>query len=72
MRIDVDNASITKILNRFREVILKVFDLYANASSVHADGNKARYEVEKVSEYRASSSNISSSKDLIVTSGATE
>ncbi|CAM3381535.1 cysteine desulfurase family protein [Pseudostreptobacillus hongkongensis] len=72
MRIYFDNAASTKILNRFREDILKVFDFYANPSSVHAEGKKARYEIEKVREYISSSLNISNSKDLIFTSGATE
>lgn len=71
-RIYFDNAASTKILDNFKNDILEIFEFYGNPSSVHTEGKKARYEIEKVREYISSSLNIPVSKDLIFTSGATE
>lgn len=71
MSIYFDNAASTKILDIFKDDLVKIYGMYGNPSSTHSLGKKSRYEIEKAREYIAKSLNISS-RDLIFTSGATE
>ena len=71
MSIYFDNAASTKILDIFKEDLVRIYGMYGNPSSTYSLGKKSRYEIEKAREYIAKSLNISS-RDLIFTSGATE
>lgn len=71
MSIYFDNAASTKILDIFKEDLVRIYGMYGNPSSIHSLGKKSRYEIEKAREYIAKSLNIPS-RDLIFTSGATE
>lgn len=71
MQVYFDNAASTKILEIFKEDIIKSYSFYANPSSIHREGKKTRYELEKSREEIAKRLKIDS-KELIFTSGATE
>lgn len=72
MKVYLDNAATTGILDEFKEELLNVFVTnFANASSIHALGKKSRYILEKSREIVANSLNVLP-KDIFFTSGATE
>lgn len=50
MKVYFDNSSSTKMLDEFKETFIKVLDNYANPSSIHSEGKKVRYELEKSRE----------------------
>ena len=71
MSIYFDNVARTKILDIFKEDLVRIYGMYSNPSSTHSLGKKLRYEIEKAREYIAKSLNIPS-RDLIFTLGDTE
>ncbi|WP_073507851.1 cysteine desulfurase family protein [Streptobacillus notomytis] len=72
MKVYFDNAATTRILDEFKEELLNIYTTYfANASSTHSLGKKARYMLEKSREVIAKDLNIPT-KDIFFTSGSTE
>lgn len=71
MKVYLDNAASTRILDIFKEDILESYLVYANPSSVHSEGKLARYKLEKGRNSVAKRLGVDAS-ELIFTSGATE
>ncbi|WP_064579911.1 cysteine desulfurase family protein [Streptobacillus moniliformis] len=72
MKVYLDNAATTKILDEFKEELLNIYTTYfANASSLHSPGKKTRYMLEKSREVIAKDLNVLTN-DIFFTSGATE
>lgn len=68
----LDHAATTPLASEVREKMAAVWDeSWANASSVHAAGRRARREVEEARERVAASINAQP-KEIVFTSGATE
>jgi cysteine desulfurase len=70
-RIYLDHAATTPLRPEAREAMLRGFDLWANPSSPHADGRKARAALEDARERVKAALNWSQG-ELIFTSGASE
>jgi cysteine desulfurase len=70
-RIYLDHAATTPLRPEAREAMLRGFELWANPSSPHADGRKARAALEDARERIKAALNWSEG-ELIFTSGASE
>lgn len=70
-RIYLDNAASTAILDEFKEYLLESFKLFANPSSLHSDGQKSKFELEKARKKVADILKVKT-QDIVFTSGATE
>lgn len=71
MSIYFDNAATTRMNDKVKERMIDSFSLYANPSSSHSLGLKARDEIEKCRENIATYLKVKS-ENLTFTSGATE
>ena len=69
-RIYLDHAATTPILPQAREAVLAAMEGWANPSSPHADGRKARAQLERARE--AIKEALGWRHDVIFTSGASE
>ncbi|WP_156300448.1 cysteine desulfurase family protein [Streptobacillus canis] len=72
MKVYLDNAATTRILDNFKDELLEIYtNTFANASSTHSLGKKSRYNLEKARDILAKDLNVLS-KNIFFTSGATE
>ena len=71
-KIYADNASTTKLSAGARRVLVESLDIYANPSSIYADGAAANKELENARESVAKNLGAEFSREIYFTSGATE
>ena len=69
-RLYLDHAATTPVLHEAREAVAKALDVWANPSSPHADGRRARATLEQARNTIADA--LGWRHDVILTSGASE